>query len=88
MNDWVTVNYNDPTNPTPGGIWVYKTNSSFPNSHFSMSVDNPANTHVGTDAPPASSYYYGMSNPHFAGAPASVATQNTLRAAWTDYFTV
>lgn len=92
MNDWVVANFNDPSNPTPNGIWVYKTNPNFPNIHFSLSVDNPLNSHVGTDAPPASSYYYGMNQggavPHFAGAPATPAIRQQLVAAWKDYYTV
>lgn len=92
MDDWIVTNYVDPKNPTPGGIWVYKTNANFPNLHFSFSVDDPINNHVGTDAPPASSYYYGANQngviPHFAGAPANAATQANLIAAWQDYYTV
>lgn len=92
MTDWVVVNFRDPTNPTPNGMWVYKTNPHFPGLHFSFSVDNPMNNHVGTDAPPASSYYYGASTggaaPHFAGAVASAAAQTMLINAWNDYYTV
>ena len=91
MNDWTVVDYRDPENPTPNGIWVYKTNPSFPNVHFSFSVDDTRNNHVGTDASPKS-YYYGMNQnrvvPHFAGAPANPATQQMLREAWNDYYTI
>jgi hypothetical protein len=91
MNDWVVVSSVDPDDPTPNGIWVYKTNPNFPGIHFSFSVDDPPNTHVGTDASPKS-YYYGMTinglKPHFAGAKPTDDIKQMLLRAWKDYYTV
>ncbi len=84
MADWVIANYVDPNN---GNAWVYYTNPNFPGIHFSRNVANPNNDHMGTDAPPASSYYYGNTGV-FAGAPAAPAVQANLTAAWNDYYTV
>jgi hypothetical protein len=82
MTDWKVTNYKDPS--LSGEIWVYYSNPTFKQIHFSRSVDTPDRDHTATDD--GRYYYFGVTKTFNTEMPANI--QQELTNGWADYFTV